>query len=184
MKTSLPIQYEIAMPDNSETIECAWAIYTLEQYSPEKLTPDAQSKILAIADKIIASRLKVGASILRPTDAKEVLKVLLQSRRDEVMAVLLLNSKHEIIKFEELFPWTIDSAMVYTRTLIRHALDHNAAACVLVHNHPSWIPDPSRADITITERVKDALEFINVRLLDHFIVGTQWVRSLAEEGVI
>jgi DNA repair protein RadC len=182
MKNSPPLQYEIPMPDNADIIECTWAIYTLEKFSPEKIPYNAQAKILAIADKIVVSRLKRGANISSPGDAKDVLKALLQNRQDEVVAVAFLNSKHDIIKFEELFHWTIDSAQVYTRTLVKRALHHNAAACLMVHNHPSWNPKPSGADINITKRAYEALELINVKLLDHLVVGTDGVVSLAETG--
>ena len=178
------MQYEIPMPESPESVACDWALYELEHQPPELLSPEHQQRILKLSDAIIKSKLKCGAPITDPGRAKEYLRLHLQARQEEVMAILFLNSKNHVIKFEELFKGTIDSALVYTRVLVKRALYHNAAACMMVHNHPSWNPEPSEADKQITQRVYEALSLIDVKLLDHFVVGVEGAVSMAEQGHI
>jgi len=100
------------------------------------------------------------------------------------MAVLFLDTKHRIISFEELFKWSLDSATIHTRVLVKRVLAHNASAIILAHNHPSWVCEPSQADMSITQRIYEAMSLIEVRLLDHFVVSTEWIYSFAENGHI
>ena len=102
----------------------------------------------------------------------------------EVFACLFLDNRHRLMAFEELFRGTIDGASVHPREVVRRALAHNAAALILAHNHPSGIAEPSAADTRITERLRQALSLIDVRVLDHLIVGDAEVTSLAERGLI
>lgn len=179
-----PIQYEIPLSESADSVACDWALYKLEHQSLDQLSPEHQLRILKLADAIIKSKLKAGAPITSPSAAKEYLRIHLQARQEEVMAILFLNSKHHVIRFEEMFKGTIDSAMVYTRVLVKRALHLNAAACMMVHNHPSWNPTPSEADKHITRRVFEALALIDVKLLDHFVVGIDGAVSMAELGEI
>ncbi len=100
----------------------------------------------------------------------------------EVFSCLFLNNQHHVVKLEELFEGTIDAAAVYPREVVRRALYHNAAAVILAHNHPSGVAEPSRADLAITKRIKEALATIDVRVLDHLVIGNAHVVSLAERG--
>lgn len=102
----------------------------------------------------------------------------------EVFCCLYLNNQHHVVKLEELFEGTIDSAAVYPREVVKRALFHDAAAVILAHNHPSGIAEPSSADIMITQRIKEALATIDVRVLDHLVIGDTQVVSLAERGAI
>ena len=102
----------------------------------------------------------------------------------EVFAVLFLDSQHRLIQYKELFYGTIDAAAIYPREIVKAALKVNAAACILAHNHPSGVTEPSQADILITSRIKKALDLVDVRLLDHFVVGDGSPVSLAERGQI
>ncbi|BFM50599.1 DNA repair protein RadC [Marinomonas sp. THO17] len=102
----------------------------------------------------------------------------------EVFAVLFLDSQHRLIRYQELFLGTIDAAAVYPREVVKAALQFNAAAIIVAHNHPSGVAEPSQADIFITSRIKSALDLIDVRLLDHFVVGDGIPVSLAERGLI
>ncbi|AEF56061.1 RadC family protein [Marinomonas posidonica] len=102
----------------------------------------------------------------------------------ERFVVLFLDSQHRLIRYQELFQGTIDSAAVYPREVVKAALTNDAAAIIIAHNHPSGICEPSQADISITDRIKRALELIDVRLLDHFIVGEGQPLSLAERGYV
>ncbi|PCI21727.1 MAG: hypothetical protein COB62_02665 [Piscirickettsiaceae bacterium] len=119
-----------------------------------------------------------------PKDTKDFLRSHLAHREQEVFACLYLNNKHHVICFEELFYGTIDNATVHPREVVKSTLKYNAAAVIFAHNHPSGDPEPSQSDIDITTQLKKALELIDVRVLDHLIVGADDVVSLAERGLI
>ncbi|MBJ7537939.1 RadC family protein [Marinomonas transparens] len=112
------------------------------------------------------------------------LSAQLRHSQREVFAVLFLDTQHRLIRYQELFMGTIDSAAVHPREVVKAALKHNAAAVILAHNHPSGIAEPSQADISITGKIKQALDLIDVRLLDHFVVGDGSPVSLAEMGLL
>lgn len=116
-------------------------------------------------------------------DARRYLFPLLSGREQEVFSVLFLDNKHRVIQYEEMFFGTIDNSAVHPREVVKRALFHNAAAAIVAHNHPSGIAEPSRADELITVRLKEALALVDVRLIDHVIVGETTV-SLAERGVL
>jgi DNA repair protein RadC len=119
-------------------------------------------------------------------DTRRFLRIQLASEPDEVFAVLFLNNRHRLIQFEKLFHGTIDGASVHPRVVVRRSLELNAAAVILSHNHPSGVAEPSSADCQITQRLREALELIDVRLLDHVIVGDPDSEpvSLAERGLL
>ncbi len=100
------------------------------------------------------------------------------------MSVLFLDGRHRLISYEELFHGSIGSAVIHTRVLVKKALAHNSASIILAHNHPSGSPEPSRADVEITQRIKEAMSLIEVRLLDHLVVGVEGVYSFAENEEI
>ncbi|RBC11890.1 hypothetical protein BRO02_13605, partial [Xanthomonas oryzae pv. oryzae] len=106
----------------------------------------------------------------------------LRARAYEVFAVLFLDNRHRAIAFEELFTGTIDGADIHPREVVRRALLHNAAAVIVGHNHPSGNPEPSKADRAVTKRLLDSLELVDIRLLDHFVIGDGRPVSLAERG--
>lgn len=101
----------------------------------------------------------------------------------EVFAVLFLDNKHRVIEYEEMFRGTVNSSAVHPREVIRQAIHHNAAAVIFAHNHPSGSSEPSQADHRITDKLKDALAMVDVRVLDHFIIGDE-VLSFAEKGYL
>lgn len=113
---------------------------------------------------------------------RSYLKSQLQMSQREVFAVLFLDSQHRLIRYQELFFGTIDAAAVYPREVVKSALQYNAAACILAHNHPSGVAEPSQADIHITGKIQQALALVDIRLLDHFVVGDGVPVSLAERG--
>lgn len=115
---------------------------------------------------------------------QEYLVSKLRSAQREVFAVLFLDTQHRLIHYQELFFGTIDSAPVYPREIVKAALGHNASACILAHNHPSGVAEPSKSDIYITQKVQNALALIDVKLLDHFIIGNGQPTSLAERGLV
>jgi DNA repair protein RadC len=110
-------------------------------------------------------------------------KLKLATYEHEVFACLMLDNRNRVIAFRELFRGTIDGASVYPREVVKQALADNAAAVIFAHNHPSGATEPSQADIAITERLKKALALIDVRVLDHLIVGDE-VTSFAERGIL
>jgi DNA repair protein RadC len=97
---------------------------------------------------------------------------------------LFLDNRHRVISFDQMFTGTIDGASVHPREVVKRALQHNAAAVILTHNHPSGIAEPSRADISLTRRLTDSLALIDVRVLDHIVVGGVETVSFAERGLI
>ena len=101
-----------------------------------------------------------------------------------MFALLMLDSRHRVIAFEEVFRGTLDSASVYPREVVKIALEHNAAALILVHNHPSGDPEPSQTDRNLTTKLQDALNLVGVRALDHVVVGQEDCVSLAERGYL
>ena len=115
---------------------------------------------------------------------KRYFKANLRHKKSEVFAALFLDSQHQLIKYEELFHGTLDSASVYPREVVKSALKYNAGAVIFAHNHPSGNSEPSSADIDITQHLKKALSLIDIRTLDHMIVGEHTVVSLAERGLI
>lgn len=128
--------------------------------------------------------LRRGNPISNPADTERFLRSRLRDHPYEVFAVVFLDTRHRVLAFEELFRGTIDSASVHPREIVRRALHHNAAAVILSHNHPSGIAEPSDADRRVTERLRDALALVDVRVLDHLVVGDGSCCSLAERGLI
>ncbi len=146
--------------------------------------PANPDEILSAAKEVISHRFRRGACITSPFVSFELFRQKLLLRQQEVFAALFLDNKHRVIIYEELFFGTIDSASVHPRIVAQRALQHNAAAVIVAHNHPSGVAEPSRADESITLRLKDALTLVEVRLLDHIVVGDDKCVSLAERGVI
>ena len=117
-----------------------------------------------------------------PATTRRFLASRLRHLPHEVFACLLLDNRHRVIAFEELFRGTIDGASVHPREVVKHALHHNAAALILAHNHPSGVAEPSRADVQITRRLVAALGLVDIRILDHLVIGDTEAVSLAERG--
>ncbi|MDH5571722.1 MAG: DNA repair protein RadC [Gammaproteobacteria bacterium] len=141
-----------------------------------------EAEIMEMAIKLVNKRLGKRRALTDPNEVRDYLSVKLAGLEHEVFSVIFMNNKHRILSFEVMFRGTIDGASVHPREVVKRSLELNAAAVVLVHNHPSGDAKPSRQDIQITGRLKDALGLIDVRVLDHFIVGGKDVVSLAEKG--
>ena len=119
-----------------------------------------------------------------PAATEEYLVSVLRDNPHEVFACLFLDTRHRVIAFEELFHGTIDGATVYPRVVAEKALQHGAAALIVAHNHPSGVSEPSLADQVITRRLKEALALLDIRLLDHFVIGDGNPVSMAARGLI
>ena len=122
-------------------------------------------------------------ALTSPEASKNYVKLQLAAYEHEVFACLWLDNRNRVISFNKLFRGTIDGASVYPREVVKAALKHNAAAVIFSHNHPSGVAEPSHADEQITKRLKEALALIDVRVLDHLVVGEEVV-SFAERGLL
>lgn len=138
--------------------------------------------VLELARRALGEELKAGLTLSSPQAVKHYLQLLLSSRQHESFAVLFLDVKNRLIASEELFRGTLTHASVYPREVVKVSLAHNAASIILAHNHPSGSPEPSAADHTLTQALKQALAMVDVRVLDHFVVAGQQVYSFAEHG--
>lgn len=125
-----------------------------------------------------------GESLTSPEHVRDYLKAVLSHHESEVFGIIFMNNRHKVQSFEILFYGTIDGASVHPREVVKRALANNSAAVILAHNHPGGVADPSQADIALTSRLKDALGLIDVRVLDHFIVGDGEPVSLSERGLM
>ena len=186
-----------------------WPAALLNECADEEITARTQSKVLQkqfkrallirdtddqyrrasteeIIDAALAKlkqRFARGEALTSPADTKRFLQLKLSHLEHEVFAVLWLDNRHRVLAFEELFRGTIDGASVHPREVVKSALTHNAAACILAHNHPSGIAEPSQADQRITARLQEALGLIDVRTLDHIVVAENTC-SFAEQGLL
>lgn len=140
--------------------------------------------VVEMARRHLKSGFEHGDAMESPSMVRDFLRAQLRDSPFERFMGLFLDNRHRLIRYEELFRGTIDSASVYPREIVRRALELNAAALIVAHNHPSGVAEPSQSDISITRRLKDALGLIDVRLLDHLVVGELDVTSLAERGQI
>jgi len=139
--------------------------------------------VLEMARRYLNEGLKRGDSLTSPQETRQFLSSKLRDYSHEVFAVLFLDQRHRVIRFEEMFQGTIDGASVYPREVVKKALEYNAAAVIFAHNHPSGVAEPSQSDERITQRLKEALGLVDIRVLDHFVVGDDVV-SFAERGLL
>lgn len=138
----------------------------------------------ALHERALLERAAKGPVMSAPGQVRVYLERTLTLRTYEVFCILYLDNRHRLIAMQELFRGTIDGASVHPREVVREALARNAAAVLLAHNHPSGVAEPSQADELITRRLREALALIEVRVLDHFIVGCGQTVSLAERGLV
>lgn len=151
------------------------------------LGPAKSGKLLAVLElskRFLGETLDRGKPLESPDATEQYLKTVLRDHPHEIFACLFLDTRHRVIAFEELFHGTIDGATVYPRVVAEKALRHGAAALIVAHNHPSGVCEPSLADQAITRRLKDALALLDIRLLDHFVVGDGTPVSMAARGLI
>ena len=147
-------------------------------------SPVSEADILLMAQQLASQRLRRGRSLTAPHAVFGHLQTLMADYEHEVFALLMVDSKHRVLAFKELFRGTLDAASVYPREVVKLCLEHNAAAAILVHNHPSGDPEPSQADLTLTRKLQDALNLVDIRTLDHIVVGSEGCISLAERGYL
>jgi DNA repair protein RadC len=139
---------------------------------------------MEIGRRYLAAELQRTDALTSPGVCAEYLRARIGAHPFEVFACLFLDSRHRVIACEELFRGSIDGASVHVREVVRRCLAHNAAAVIFAHNHPSGVAEPSQADREITQELKRALSLIEVRVLDHFIIGSGKPLSLAQQGLL
>jgi len=128
--------------------------------------------------------MKSGINLSSPTAVRDFLRLSIQNRPVEVFVGLFLDAQNHVIAVEELFSGTLTQTSVFPREVVKRALHHNAAGVIFAHNHPSGVAEPSHADETLTQALKEALALIDVRVLDHFVVGRGTTLSFAERGLL
>jgi len=157
-------------------------LFTLD--SAGRAVPASADQVIAAARAHIAHRFRRGASLTSPAAMRDFLRLNLGTREFETFCCLFLDNRNRLIEFVELFRGTIDGASVHPREVVKEALKRNAAALVCVHPHPSGVAEPSHADELITRRLRDALDLVGVRLVDHCVVAGDEVVSMAERGLL
>ncbi len=156
---------------------------TTGRYLPTR--PLLANDIIAKAKELVSAALKRDSACLcNPSAVRDYLQLALSGCERETFAVLYLDTRHRVITVEHLFTGTIDSCNVYPREVLKSALNHSAAAVILAHNHPSGDSEPSEADKCITRRLQEALKLVDIRVLDHFIVGSNEPLSFVERGLL
>jgi DNA repair protein RadC len=139
---------------------------------------------IELARRHYAELMEAGPPLANPRATRDYLRARLRDRDHEVFCCLFLDNRHRVIAFDEVFRGTIDGASVHPRDVVKLALARNAAAVILAHNHPSGIAEPSQADEMITGRLRDALALVDIRVLDHIVVGDGACVSFAERGLL
>ncbi len=149
---------------------------------------DRTAELIQLAHELVRRQLKQslqrGVSLTSPAMTMEYLQTVLRDRNREIFTCLFLDTRHRVIASENLFQGSIDGACVYPRVVAERALRLSAAAVIVAHNHPSGVSEPSLADQAITRRLKDALLLLEIRLLDHFVVGDGPPVSMASRGML
>lgn len=141
-------------------------------------------EVMQAARRVLSNRVRRGAAMTSPQDVKDHLRPRLGMLEHEVFSVMFMDAQHRLIAYREMFRGTVTQTSVYPREVVKEGLALNAAAVILAHNHPSGIPEPSRADEFLTQTLKAALSLVDVRVLDHFIVAGSDIVSFAERGLL
>lgn len=154
------------------------------QDSTGSFEPASTKDVVREALKLTQKAVRTGPVFNQPRHVAEFLMVRMSHLEHEIFAVIYVDNRNRFIAFEELFRGTIDGASVHPREVVKSVLRNNAAAVILAHNHPSGMAEPSHADEIITRRLKEALALIDVRVIDHIVVGHDFCESFAERGLL
>lgn len=140
--------------------------------------------IFEMSRRALNEELKTGNLLDSPDKVRDYLALTLMPLKQEVFMVLFLDAQNRVITHEQLFKGTLSEAAVYPREVVKKVIAHHAAAVILAHNHPSGVPEPSQADLALTQKLKEAVALIDVRILDHLIVAGNQMYSFAESGLL
>ncbi len=168
----------------SKVIQISKACNRIEPFNALNLTIHEQDTAISLAISILKDRYKPGRSLEAPASVRKFLQLQYAKTEFEVFSGIFLDQKNRIICFEELSRGTIDTVSIYCREVVKAALKHNAVAVIFSHNHPSGDPEPSEADKRIAKRLKKSLALVDIRVLDHLVVGTEGSVSLAERSYL
>ena len=175
--SQVPLSVLFGMRTNRQEMVCE----NEAQYVPALIISAAKELFVrALEEDIIIHPISFNS----PNVVKDYLRLVLGGRQQEVFMVLFLDAQHRLIASEEMFHGTLTQTSVYPREVVKRALIHNAAAVMLSHNHPSGLSEPSSSDRSLTEALKQALGLVDVRVLDHIVIGEQEALSFAERGLI
>ena len=156
----------------------------LTALTPFDLSRAEQDAVVALALAILKHRHRRGRALTSTQDTRAYLRLRLAERKGEVFGALFLDTRHRVLEVAELFHGTVNAASVYPRVVVQRALELNAAAVILFHNHPSGVAEPSPSDEALTRQLKEALTLIDVRVLDHFVVAAGESVSFSERGLL
>jgi DNA repair protein RadC len=140
--------------------------------------------VLEMSRRALQEEMQSGDALNSPRAVRDYLQLLLRSRQQEVFVAIFLDAQHRVVASEELFQGTLTQTSVYPREVVKRALHHNAAALIFAHNHPSGVAEPSDSDRLLTHALKESLQLVDVRVLDHFIVAGAGCLSFAEKGML
>jgi DNA repair protein RadC len=174
-------------PGNSALTETNMSnitLYTNDENTATGIREASFEEILDCARRALAKRVRRGTGFTSPRVTADYLRVRLSILDHEVFCVIYLTKRHQFIACEDLFRGTIDGASVYPREVLKEAIKHNAAAVILAHNHPSGVAEPSQADLDITKQLKKVLDLVEIKVLDHIIIGGGDTVSFAERGLL
>ena len=146
--------------------------------------PANAAEVLQAAQRVLAGQMRDCEALTSPQVVRDFLRVKLGALEHEVFAVIHLDAQNRVIEYVEMFRGTVNQTSVYPREVVKEALARNSAALLLVHNHPSGVAEPSRADEMLTQTLKSALALVDVRVLDHLIVAGSAILSFAERGLL
>jgi len=172
-------QYSLALDDDTNP---AGALLVREPDGAVR--PAQRAEILAVARELVTVDELRGEDLGHPDRAKAFLRLRLAGLEHEICGLLMLDSRLRLIAYLEPFRGTLNQAAVYPREIVKLALQHNAAALMMVHNHPSGVAEASQADVHLTRAIKQALGLVDVRLVDHFIVAGSRVLSMEQDGLM
>lgn len=147
------------------------------------IQPANEEEILELAEQILRSRIREKRPLSAPAQAVDYLRLCLRRQDRELFHVLFLDTRHHVVADETLFFGTLNGATVHPRDVVKAALSHNASAVILAHNHPSGNAEPSQSDATLTRRLRDALDLVDIRVLDHLVIGDDDYVSLSDRGL-
>jgi DNA repair protein RadC len=140
--------------------------------------------VLEMARRALREKLERGSALSSPQTVRDYLRLKLQDRPHEIFVGVFLDAQNRVLAVEELFRGTLTQTSVYPREVVKRALAHNAAALIFAHNHPSGVAEPSRSDEALTQALKQALALVDVKVLDHFVIGAGAAMSFAERGLL
>lgn len=146
--------------------------------------PAKADEVLQAALRVLSGQMYGGEALTSPQVVRDFLRIKLGTLEHEVFAVIHLDAQNRVIDYVEMFRGTVSQTSVYPREVVKESLARNSAALILVHNHPSGVAEPSRADEMLTQTLKSALALVDVRVLDHLVVAGANILSFAERGLL